>query len=118
MEFGGLVSGPRLRVPFGAARPLLRRHPAIFKVGRVLGQNAVYPTTKGIRFFVARAASGAAESRGLCRCQNRQGCRTYRALERRAYRLGNLPDEIADAIERATMDSAHDQLNELPQDQS
>ena len=40
-----------------------------------------------------------------------------RALERRAYGLGNLPAEIAEGIERATMDSAHDQLNELLQDQ-
>lgn len=36
-----------------------------------------------------------------------------RAFERRVYRLDNLPAEIADAIELAQMDSAHDHLNEL-----
>lgn len=36
-----------------------------------------------------------------------------RAFERRVYRLDNLPAEIADAIEGAQMDSAHDHLNEL-----
>ncbi|WP_405219965.1 type II toxin-antitoxin system prevent-host-death family antitoxin [Lentisalinibacter sediminis] len=36
-----------------------------------------------------------------------------RAFERRVYRLDNLPAEIADAIEVAQMDSAHDHLNEL-----
>jgi prevent-host-death family protein len=36
-----------------------------------------------------------------------------RAFERRVFRLDNLPAEIADAIEVAQMDSAHDHLNEL-----
>jgi PHD/YefM family antitoxin component YafN of YafNO toxin-antitoxin module len=36
-----------------------------------------------------------------------------RALERRAYRLNELPAEIADAIEVARMNPAHDYLNEL-----
>lgn len=36
-----------------------------------------------------------------------------RALERRAYRLSELPAETADAIEAATMNPAHDHLNDL-----
>ena len=39
-----------------------------------------------------------------------------RAFERRVYRLGNLPAEIADAIESARMDPANDHLNELLND--
>ena len=34
-----------------------------------------------------------------------------RAFERRAYRIGDLPTEIADAIEGSKMDPAHDRLN-------
>lgn len=36
-----------------------------------------------------------------------------RALERRAYRINELPTAVADAIETARMDSAHDHLNDL-----
>lgn len=36
-----------------------------------------------------------------------------RSLERRAYRIGALPGEMADAIERSTMTPDHDHLNEL-----
>ena len=36
-----------------------------------------------------------------------------RAFERRAYRIGDLPTEIADAIERSKMAPAHDHLNKL-----
>ena len=36
-----------------------------------------------------------------------------RALERRAYRIGELPAEIADAIEASGMSADHDHLNEL-----
>lgn len=36
-----------------------------------------------------------------------------RALERKAYSLNNLPADIADAIEHATMDTRHDHLNRL-----
>lgn len=36
-----------------------------------------------------------------------------RALERRAYRATALPADIADAIETATADPAHDYLNDL-----
>ena len=36
-----------------------------------------------------------------------------RALERRVYRIGELPADIADAIERSEMDPAHDRLNAL-----
>lgn len=36
-----------------------------------------------------------------------------KAMARRAYHISELPDEIADAIERADMDSAHDHLNKL-----
>ena len=39
-----------------------------------------------------------------------------RAFERRVHRLDNLPAEIADAIEAARMDPAHDHLNELLDD--
>jgi len=39
-----------------------------------------------------------------------------RAFERQVYRLENLPPEIADAIEAARMDPAHDHLNELLDD--
>ncbi len=39
-----------------------------------------------------------------------------RAFKRRVYRLGNLPSEIADAIESARMDPANDHLNELLND--
>jgi addiction module HigA family antidote len=38
------------------------------------------------------------------------------AKARRVYRLDNLPDEIAEAIEAARMDAAHDHLNELLND--
>jgi PHD/YefM family antitoxin component YafN of YafNO toxin-antitoxin module len=34
-----------------------------------------------------------------------------RALERRLYRIGELPAGIADAIERSEMHQAHDRLN-------
>jgi PHD/YefM family antitoxin component YafN of YafNO toxin-antitoxin module len=36
-----------------------------------------------------------------------------RALERRAYRLNELPVETADAIEAARMNPAHEHLNDL-----
>ncbi len=36
-----------------------------------------------------------------------------RALERRAYRISELPTEIADAIEDSKMSPAHDHLNDL-----
>jgi PHD/YefM family antitoxin component YafN of YafNO toxin-antitoxin module len=36
-----------------------------------------------------------------------------RALERRAYRLSELPAEVADAIEVSKMNPAHDHLNDL-----
>jgi|KBSSwiStaDraftv2_1062776.scaffolds.fasta_scaffold15301_6 PHD/YefM family antitoxin component YafN of YafNO toxin-antitoxin module len=36
-----------------------------------------------------------------------------RALERRAYRINDLPAEIADAIEGSKMNPAHDHLNKL-----
>ena len=36
-----------------------------------------------------------------------------RALERRVYRIGELPADIADAIERSEMNPAHDHLNSL-----
>lgn len=36
-----------------------------------------------------------------------------RALERRVYRIGELPTGIADAIERSEMNPAHDHLNAL-----
>lgn len=36
-----------------------------------------------------------------------------RALERRAYRIAELPTELADAIETARMSPAHDHLNDL-----
>lgn len=36
-----------------------------------------------------------------------------RALERRVYRIGELPAGIADAIEHSKMNSAHDHLNSL-----
>lgn len=36
-----------------------------------------------------------------------------RVLERRAYRITELPVDIADAIETATMDPAHNHLNDL-----
>lgn len=36
-----------------------------------------------------------------------------RALERRAYRLDDLPTDMAEAIKSARMDPAHDHLNEL-----
>ena len=39
-----------------------------------------------------------------------------RALERRAYRINTLPDEIANAIEIAKMDPAHNHLNKLLQE--
>lgn len=39
-----------------------------------------------------------------------------RAFERRVYRLESLPAEIADAIQAARMDPAHDNLNELLDD--
>jgi hypothetical protein len=35
------------------------------------------------------------------------------ALERRAYRLSELPAEVADAIEASKMNPAHDHLNDL-----
>ncbi len=37
----------------------------------------------------------------------------YKADSRRAYHISELPDEVADAIEGATMDAAHDHLNSL-----
>ena len=40
-----------------------------------------------------------------------------RALERRAYRLSELPAEIADAIEASKMNPAHDHLNALLKEQ-
>jgi PHD/YefM family antitoxin component YafN of YafNO toxin-antitoxin module len=40
-----------------------------------------------------------------------------RALERRAYRLSELPAEIADAIEASKMNPAHDHLNDLLKEQ-
>jgi prevent-host-death family protein len=40
-----------------------------------------------------------------------------RALERRAYRLSDLPAEIADAIETGRMNPAHNHLNELLKEQ-
>jgi PHD/YefM family antitoxin component YafN of YafNO toxin-antitoxin module len=36
-----------------------------------------------------------------------------KAMTPRAYHISELPDEIADAIEKADMDSAHDHLNKL-----
>jgi PHD/YefM family antitoxin component YafN of YafNO toxin-antitoxin module len=36
-----------------------------------------------------------------------------RAFERRAYRVNDLPAEIADAIEGSKMNPAHDHLNKL-----
>jgi PHD/YefM family antitoxin component YafN of YafNO toxin-antitoxin module len=36
-----------------------------------------------------------------------------RALERRVYRITELPTDIADAIEMAAMNPAHDHLNDL-----
>ena len=36
-----------------------------------------------------------------------------RAFERRAYRINDLPAEIADAIEGSRMNPAHDHLNKL-----
>jgi len=36
-----------------------------------------------------------------------------RAFERRAYRINDLPVEIADAIEGSKMNPAHDHLNKL-----
>lgn len=39
--------------------------------------------------------------------------RRLRALERRAYRMTDLPAEIADAIEGTKMSPTHDQLNDL-----
>ncbi|MFO1466771.1 MAG: hypothetical protein U1F35_10090 [Steroidobacteraceae bacterium] len=40
-----------------------------------------------------------------------------RALERRAYRINELPAELADAIEAAKMNPVHDHLNELLKEQ-
>ena len=40
-----------------------------------------------------------------------------RALERRAYRLSELPVEVADAIEASKMNPAHDHLNDLLKEQ-
>ena len=40
-----------------------------------------------------------------------------RALERRAYRSGELPTEVADAIEASKMNPVHDHLNDLLQEQ-
>lgn len=39
-----------------------------------------------------------------------------RALERRVYRLGELPADIADEIEGTRMSPAHDHLNDLLND--
>jgi hypothetical protein len=39
------------------------------------------------------------------------------AFERRAYRLSELPAEIADAIETSRMSLAHSHLNDLLKDQ-
>ena len=36
-----------------------------------------------------------------------------RAMERRAYRLGELPRDLIEAIVTARMDSKHDDLNRL-----
>ena len=36
-----------------------------------------------------------------------------RAFERRAYRINDLPAEVADAIEGSKMNPAHDHLNKL-----
>ena len=36
-----------------------------------------------------------------------------RALERRAYRINELPTELADAIEASKMNPVHDHLNDL-----
>lgn len=36
-----------------------------------------------------------------------------RALERRVYRIGELPDGIADAIERSEMNAAHHHLDAM-----
>ena len=36
-----------------------------------------------------------------------------RAVERRVHRIKDLPTEIAEAIQRAKMNPAHDQLNAL-----
>jgi PHD/YefM family antitoxin component YafN of YafNO toxin-antitoxin module len=36
-----------------------------------------------------------------------------RAFERRAYRINDMPAEIADAIEGSKMNPAHDHLNKL-----
>lgn len=36
-----------------------------------------------------------------------------KALARRAYHISELPDEIADEIEKAEMDSAYDHLDKL-----
>jgi len=38
-------------------------------------------------------------------------------LERRAYRLSDLPAEIGDAIEAGRMNPAHDYLNDLLKEQ-
>jgi PHD/YefM family antitoxin component YafN of YafNO toxin-antitoxin module len=40
-----------------------------------------------------------------------------RVLERRAYRLSELPAEIADAIETGRMNPAHDHLHDLLKEQ-
>jgi PHD/YefM family antitoxin component YafN of YafNO toxin-antitoxin module len=42
--------------------------------------------------------------------------RRLREFERRVYRLKGLPPEVAVAIKKAKMDSAHDHLNELLED--
>jgi PHD/YefM family antitoxin component YafN of YafNO toxin-antitoxin module len=42
--------------------------------------------------------------------------RRLREFERRVYRLKGLPPELAEAIKKAKMDSAHDRLNELLED--
>jgi prevent-host-death family protein len=39
-----------------------------------------------------------------------------RALERRAYRINELPADIADAIEASRMNPAHEHLNDLLKD--
>jgi PHD/YefM family antitoxin component YafN of YafNO toxin-antitoxin module len=36
-----------------------------------------------------------------------------KTLARRAYRIGELPTELADAIEQASMNPAHEHLNKL-----
>ena len=40
-----------------------------------------------------------------------------RAFERRAYRINDLPAEIADAIEGSKMNPAHNHLNDLLKEQ-